>query len=114
MPPSTRDIMSSVGSKYAVVVGISKKARIMSAKKELEEKEGHLADMVNHTLEDLIADKLEIHHVVRTEEPETALAEEEAGVEEPVEDAEDAFAPDEDPLDEDTPESAEETTLEDE
>ena len=70
MPPSTRDIMSSVGSKYAVVVGISKKARVMSAKKELEEKEGHLADMVNHTLEDLIAGRQEILHVEPSEEPE--------------------------------------------
>ncbi len=70
MPPSTRDIMNSVGSKYAVVVGISKKARVMSAKKELEEKEGHLADMVNHTLEDLIAGTQEILHVEPSEEPE--------------------------------------------
>ena len=62
MPPSTREVMNSVGSKYAVVVGISKKARVMAENKELEEKEGHLADMVNHTLEDLIDKKLTIHH----------------------------------------------------
>ncbi len=76
MPPSTREIMNSVGSKYAVVVGIAKKARAMSAKKELEETEGCLANMVNHTLEALIDDKLTICHA--QPEPEEEPMEETA------------------------------------
>ncbi len=76
MPPSTREVMKSVGSKYAVVVGISKKARAMSEKKELEEKEGHLADMVNHTLEDLIEKKLIIHHAKPIEKEASETTEE--------------------------------------
>jgi len=76
MPPSTREVMNSVGSKYAVVVGISRKAREMSAKKELEEKEGRLADMVNHTLEELIDKKLVIQHILPAEESQEALEQE--------------------------------------
>jgi DNA-directed RNA polymerase subunit omega len=60
MPPSTRDIIEISNSKYAVVVGIAKRARSLSEKSDTEEY--RLANMINETINELIEGNLKINN----------------------------------------------------
>lgn len=61
MPPSTRDIMDIVNSKYAVVVAIAKQARVLSEKNKGNENY-RLSSMVSEALDELIKGDLKIYH----------------------------------------------------
>lgn len=59
LPPSTRDIMKIADSKYAVVVAVAKRARILSEETKNDENY-RLSSMVTKALDEIIGGKVTI------------------------------------------------------
>lgn len=59
LPPSTRDIMKIADSKYAVVVAVAKRARILSEETKNDENY-RLSSMVTKALDEIIKGKVTI------------------------------------------------------
>lgn len=59
IPPSTRDIMKIADSKYAVVVAVAKRARILSEQAKNDENY-RLSSMVTRALDEIVSGKIVI------------------------------------------------------
>lgn len=57
IPPSTKEIMGISNSKYAVVVAVAKRARVLSEEKKNDENY-RLSSMVTEALNDVISSKI--------------------------------------------------------
>lgn len=65
LQPSTKELIDIGGSKYAVVVAVSKKARAVSEKRRSEDNY-RLSSVVSEVLDDLMAGHV---HIVGVHEP---------------------------------------------
>lgn len=61
IPPSTKEIMNISQSKYAVVVAVAKRARVLSEEKKNDENY-RLSSMVTEALNDVISSKIVIRN----------------------------------------------------
>jgi len=61
LPPSTKDIMDISNSKYAVVVAVAKRARVLSEQKKNDENY-RLSSMVTDALDDILSSKIVIRN----------------------------------------------------
>lgn len=61
IPPSTRDIMKIADSKYAVVVAVAKRARILSEQAKNDENY-RLSSMVTKALDEIVSGKIVINY----------------------------------------------------
>lgn len=59
IPPSTRELLNIGNSKYAVVVAVAKRARILSEQKKNDEN-FRVSSMVTEALDDVYTKKIEI------------------------------------------------------
>ncbi len=59
IPPSTKDIMQIASSKYAVVVAVAKRARVLSEQNKNNEN-NRLSTMVTEALEEISNGKLNV------------------------------------------------------
>lgn len=57
--PSTRDIMKIADSKYAVVVAVAKRARVLSEKSK-DDENSRLSSMVTEALEEISQGRLNV------------------------------------------------------
>ncbi len=60
-PSSTKDLMEIGQSKYAVVVAVAKRARILSERKRNDENY-RLSSMVSNALDDVMKGRIKIDH----------------------------------------------------
>ncbi|MEN6326794.1 MAG: DNA-directed RNA polymerase subunit omega [Syntrophomonas sp.] len=60
-PSSTKDLMDIGESKYAVVVAVAKRARILSERKRNDENY-RLSSMVSNALDDVMKGRIKIDH----------------------------------------------------
>ena len=61
IPSSTKDLMDIGESKYAVVVAVAKRARILSERKRNDENY-RLSSMVSNALDDVMKGRIKIDH----------------------------------------------------
>jgi DNA-directed RNA polymerase subunit omega len=59
IPPSTRELLNIGNSKYAVVVAVAKRARVLSEQKKNDEN-FRVSSMVTEALDDVYTKKIEI------------------------------------------------------
>ncbi len=57
IPPSTKDLMDISHSKYAVVVAVAKRARVLSEQKKNDENY-RLSSMVTDALDDIMSSRI--------------------------------------------------------
>jgi DNA-directed RNA polymerase subunit omega len=61
IPPSTRELLNIGNSKYAVVVAVAKRARVLSEEKKNDEN-FRVSSMVTEALEDVYRGRIEIQY----------------------------------------------------
>ncbi|MGI5920287.1 MAG: DNA-directed RNA polymerase subunit omega [Syntrophomonadaceae bacterium] len=61
IPPSTRELLKIGNSKYAVVVAVAKRARVLSEQKKNDEN-FRVSSMVTEALDDVCTGKVEISY----------------------------------------------------
>ncbi|HEX3011228.1 MAG TPA: DNA-directed RNA polymerase subunit omega [Syntrophomonadaceae bacterium] len=61
IPPSTRELLNIGNSKYAVVVAVAKRARILSEQKKNDEN-FRVSSMVTEALDDIYRGRIEIQY----------------------------------------------------
>ncbi len=60
-PPSTKDLLSINNSKYAVVVAVAKRARVLSEQKK-DDENYRLSTMVTEALDDVMKSRIKIRN----------------------------------------------------